>query len=159
MDAFLQDWNHLHPYALPPFLLVRRTLQKVRSERVNRTLVIALAWSGQPRFPLLLEMIIDQPCNLSPTVQEPAAKPTEDNSTTTGRELTTLSHVASVRNSLYTKIRNFSAADIICPSWRKSREHRIPLHGSSGVVGVKNRVRSFFSLCSRNCQLFDIPIQ
>ena len=64
VDAFSQNWNHLYPYAFPPFLLVGRTLQKIRRERVQRAVVIAPTWPRQPWFPLLLEMIIDQPIYL-----------------------------------------------------------------------------------------------
>ena len=59
--------------------------------------------------------------NLSPTVQEPAPKPTGENSSTTGGEPTALSCVASVRNSLQKQGISQEAADI-CSSWRKSTE-------------------------------------
>ena len=60
--------------------------------------------------------------NLSPTVQEPAPKPTGENSSTTGGEPTALSCVASVWNSLQKQGISQEAADIICSSWRKSTE-------------------------------------
>ena len=122
MDAFSQNWNHLYSYAFPPFLLVGRTLQKIQHEGVQRAVVIAPTWPRQPWFLLLLHGDDNRPTNLPPTVQEPTAKPIGDNASSTGGESTTLSCVAGVRDSLQKQGISQEAADIICSSWRKSRE-------------------------------------
>ena len=120
--TYSQRWKHLYLYAFPPFLLVGRTLQKIRREQVQRAVVIAPAWPTQPWFPLLLEMIVDHPIYLpqSKTLLQPP--PIAENSPTTCGELSTSNRVGSVRNSLQKQGISQEAADIICSSWRKSTE-------------------------------------
>ena len=55
VNAFSENWHkYNYIYVFPPFRLLNRVLQKVKSERV-RTLVIAPDWPGQPWYAPLLQ--------------------------------------------------------------------------------------------------------
>ena len=120
VDAFSQNWSRTHPYAFPPFLLVGRTLQKMRRERVVEAVIIAPAWPRQPWFPSTGDD--SRPTDLSPTVERSVTEPIEDNPPSTEGEPSTLGRVEGVRNSLQKQGISGDAADIICSSWRKSTE-------------------------------------
>jgi hypothetical protein len=60
VNAFAISWKDLHGYLFPPFALIPRCLTKITKERSEVVLVCPL-WTGQPWFPLLLEMAIDIP--------------------------------------------------------------------------------------------------
>jgi len=58
VDAFQQDWGQLKGYANPPWCLVGRVLNKVRSQEAQLILV-APVWKGQSWYPVLLGMLRD----------------------------------------------------------------------------------------------------
>ena len=60
VDAFDQKWNHLFPYAFPPFNLIGRVLRKALEEKVTM-IVITPIWMTQPWYPMILDMAIDHP--------------------------------------------------------------------------------------------------
>jgi len=64
VDAFQQDWGQLKGYANPPWCLVGRVLNKVRSQEAQLVLV-APVWRGQSWYPVLLGMLRDFPRLLS----------------------------------------------------------------------------------------------
>ena len=72
-DAFLCPWKE-KCYAFPPFCLIGRCLAKVQREKTNLVL-IAPIWQGQYWYPLLLNMLIDNPI-LLPSTQELLQTPT-----------------------------------------------------------------------------------
>ncbi|XP_071646502.1 uncharacterized protein [Temnothorax longispinosus] len=56
IDAFTINWNKSFFYAFPPFILVTRVLQKIRSEGAEGIVVVP-QWPAQPWFPLFLSML------------------------------------------------------------------------------------------------------
>ena len=46
IDALSIDWNHLHAYAFPPFILIPAVLEKIRQHQC-RTVLIAPFWPQQ----------------------------------------------------------------------------------------------------------------
>ena len=65
VDAFQQDWSQLRGYANPPWCLVGRVLNKVRTQQAQLVLV-APVWRGQSWYPVLLGMLREFPRLLSP---------------------------------------------------------------------------------------------
>ena len=60
VDAFLQDWSKWSCLIHPPVVLLPRILRKIREDQAT-ALLIAPNWSGQPWFPELIQMLVDQP--------------------------------------------------------------------------------------------------
>jgi hypothetical protein len=60
-NALYQPWHREFPYLFPPFCLIGRCLKKLNREGVNQALLVVPLWTGQPWFPLLLEMCRDHP--------------------------------------------------------------------------------------------------
>ena len=60
VDAFSISWSNQKCYAFPPFSLLTRVLAKIRND-VALVLLIALTWSTQPWFPMLLQLAIARP--------------------------------------------------------------------------------------------------
>ena len=59
-DAFTLDWTKSMGYANPPWNLVGRVLTHVRSQQAKVTL-IAPIWRAQVWYPILLEMLVQEP--------------------------------------------------------------------------------------------------
>lgn len=59
-DAFSFNWSNIVFFAFPPFSLIGRCLQKIRSDNAKGILV-APFWPTQPWFPQLLQMLWDHP--------------------------------------------------------------------------------------------------
>ncbi len=59
-DAFTVNWKGLAGYAFPPFNLVPMVLNKVQSDQTEIVL-IAPVWQAQPWWPLLLQLLVQQP--------------------------------------------------------------------------------------------------
>ena len=55
--AFQQKWEHLFPYAFPPFALINRTLSKVNKDQL-RIILVKPIWRTQPWYATLLHMSI-----------------------------------------------------------------------------------------------------
>ena len=72
-DAFLWQWNE-RCYAFPPFCLIGRCLMKVRKEQTDLVL-IAPAWQGQHWYPILLNMLTEEPI-LIPVLRNTLSSPT-----------------------------------------------------------------------------------
>lgn len=60
IDAFSKSWSDLYAYVFPPFSLIGRILQKLRSDG-GMALMIVPRWPTQPWFTVFLEMLIEQP--------------------------------------------------------------------------------------------------
>ena len=65
IDAFSVNWGTYSFYALPPFSLIPRCLQKISQDRAKGILVVPL-WPTQSWFPLVLRLLYNQPWILSP---------------------------------------------------------------------------------------------
>ena len=63
IDALSMDWNHLHAYAFPPFILIPAVLQKIRQQRC-RIVLIAPFWPQQQWFSELLLLLVSAPIRL-----------------------------------------------------------------------------------------------
>ena len=60
IDAFTINWENLKFYAFPPFSLINRMLQKVKTDMAEG-IVIVPKWPTAGWFPVLLSMLIDNP--------------------------------------------------------------------------------------------------
>ena len=63
IDAFAISWTNWLFYAFPPFSLITRVLKKIREDSAEGILVVLL-WETQPRFPLLIKMLVALPLML-----------------------------------------------------------------------------------------------
>nr|ACB38666.1 reverse transcriptase [Daphnia pulex] len=59
-NAFSVNWKGLSGYIFPPFALIFKCIEKIRRERATAVFVCPV-WTGQPWFPLLLELVCDVP--------------------------------------------------------------------------------------------------
>lgn len=60
IDALAIPWNNLYAYAFAPWCLIQQVLLKLRDSSAT-LLLVAPYRPNQPWFPVLLEMLIDQP--------------------------------------------------------------------------------------------------
>ena len=65
VDALSIPWGRLNLYMFPPFTLIPRCLNKLRTEKASG-LLIAPVWSNQVWFPQLLGSLVDIPLLLPP---------------------------------------------------------------------------------------------
>lgn len=66
IDAFTLKWHGILFYAFPPFALISRMLQKIKSEKAIGIIVIPY-WPSQPWFPLFNSMIISEKIVFEPS--------------------------------------------------------------------------------------------
>jgi hypothetical protein len=62
-DAFLLDWSRWTTFIHPPIVLIPHILRQLKQGKAT-SLLIAPHWPGQPWFPDLMEMLIDNPARL-----------------------------------------------------------------------------------------------
>ena len=60
IDALSMDWNHLHAYAFPPFILIPAVLEKICQHQC-RIVLIAPFWPQQQWFSELLLLLVSAP--------------------------------------------------------------------------------------------------
>ena len=60
VDSFTVDWNGFFFYAFPPFSLIGRCLQKIRSDCSTGIMVVPL-WTTQHWMPSLMSLVIERP--------------------------------------------------------------------------------------------------
>lgn len=65
VDAFTIPWNQYFFYAFPPFAIILRVLQKIRSEKSCGIVVVPL-WPAQPWYPLFKSLLISELVILEP---------------------------------------------------------------------------------------------
>lgn len=63
VDAFSQSWTHYCSYIFPPFSLIGRVLQKLKTEGGTATVIVPY-WPTQPWFTTFVDMLIDHPMAL-----------------------------------------------------------------------------------------------
>ena len=63
IDALSMDWNHLHAYAFPPFILIPAVLEKIWQHQC-RIVLIAPFWPQQQWFSELLLLLVPAPIRL-----------------------------------------------------------------------------------------------
>ena len=59
IDALSQDWQGRSMYMFPPFLLLNKVIQKLRTTQTGEVILIAPWWPSQPWFPHLLRLSVD----------------------------------------------------------------------------------------------------
>ena len=64
VDALSQDWQGRSMYMFPPFPLLSKVVQRLRSTQVAEVILIAPWWPSQPWFPLLLRLCVENPLTL-----------------------------------------------------------------------------------------------
>ena len=64
MDAFTISWKDLHPYLFPPFTIIPRILSKIKTDTVDKAIIIVPLWPSQLWFPLLISLIVSFPVRL-----------------------------------------------------------------------------------------------
>ena len=67
VDAFTVSWTDYFFYAFPPFSIILRVLQKIRSDRATGIVVIP-DWPSQPWYPLYHSMLSKGPIKFKPNV-------------------------------------------------------------------------------------------
>lgn len=65
IDAFTLDWGSHKFYAFPPFSLITRCLQKIKSDKAKGIMVFPL-WVSQPWFPLAKSLMVIKPIIFKP---------------------------------------------------------------------------------------------
>ena len=63
-DAFMIPWDGLDAYVFPPFILIRRILDRVLESRNLRMTLVAPCWQQKEWFPDLLSLLVDLPRSL-----------------------------------------------------------------------------------------------
>jgi len=67
VDALSINWTNFKFYAFPPFSLIRpKCVQKINQDKAKGILIIPL-WPTQTWFPLVLQLLYDQPWILKPS--------------------------------------------------------------------------------------------
>ena len=61
VDALSQDWQGRSMYMFPPFPLLSKVVQKLRSTQVAEVILVAPWWPSQPWFPQLLCLCVEHP--------------------------------------------------------------------------------------------------
>ena len=61
MDALSQDWQGRSMYMFPPFPLLNKVMQKLRSTQVVEVILVAPWWPSQSWFPHLLRLCVEHP--------------------------------------------------------------------------------------------------
>ena len=61
VDALFQDWQGRSMYMFPPFPLLNKVIQKLRSTQAAEVVLIAPWWPSQSWFPHLLRLCVDHP--------------------------------------------------------------------------------------------------
>ena len=63
IDALSMDWNRIHAYAFPPFLLIPAVINKIRLSQCKIVLIAPL-WPDRPWFSELLGLLVSPPVSL-----------------------------------------------------------------------------------------------
>ena len=61
VDALSQDWQGRSMYMFPPFPLLSKVMQKLRTTQVAEVILVAPWWQSQPWFPHLLRLCAERP--------------------------------------------------------------------------------------------------
>ena len=109
-DAFSMNWRDIQGCAFPPFALIGRCLQQVRTPNVELLVLVAPVWPAQTWYPLLLHLCTDLPL-LFPTSPKLVMK---DNPTTGWME-TICQHYGTADISEETRDRK-----LLLAAWRKN---------------------------------------
>lgn len=65
VDAFTTSWENLKFYGFPPFCLIHRVLEKIRTEKASGILVVP-NWPSQSWFPSFYDLLIEEPIFFAP---------------------------------------------------------------------------------------------
>lgn len=65
IDAFTFPWSDLNFYAFPPFILILKTLVKIKVDKACGIVVVP-DWPNQPWYPLFTSLLISRPIKFKP---------------------------------------------------------------------------------------------
>lgn len=65
VDAFTTNWQNLKFYGFPPFSLIHKVLEKIRTDKATGILVVP-NWPSQSWFPSFYELLIEKPIFFGP---------------------------------------------------------------------------------------------
>lgn len=68
IDAFTISWHDFFFYAFPPFSLILKVLQKIKTDDATGILVVPY-WPAQPWFPVFMSLSIVEPIIFPPSKQ------------------------------------------------------------------------------------------
>lgn len=66
VDAFTVNWSKFFFYAFPPFCLLLKAVQKIRTDRATGIVVFPM-WPSQPWYPLLMSMVVSEIVSMNPS--------------------------------------------------------------------------------------------
>ena len=75
VDALSQDWQGRSMYMFPPFPLLNKVMQKLRSTQVAEMILVAPWWPSQSWFPHLLRLCVEHPGSPLPSGSSVPAGP------------------------------------------------------------------------------------
>lgn len=128
VDAVTICWSNMSPYIFPPFSLISRILSKIKSDTVEKDIIIVPFWPTQSWFSLLISVIISLPVRL-PRHKDLIVMPTTGETNPLLRKTDFIAAVLS--GNLSEDISN-----IITSSWRKRTNKQYDLCWRNWVFGV-----------------------
>lgn len=66
VDAFTINWSKFFFYAFPPFCLLLKVIQKIRTDKATGIIVFPM-WPSQPWYPLLMSMVVSEIVSMEPS--------------------------------------------------------------------------------------------
>ena len=140
IDALSMDWNHLHAYAFPPFILIPAVLEKIPQHQC-RIVLIAPFWPQQLWFSELLLLLVSAPIRL-PLIPRLLTQ-------SKGRFVHQTSQFSTFTLGSYqnnqSEIRNFhKTLQILSPDQEHLHKKSTMQNGPSSLIGViqKRLIRS-----------------
>ena len=141
IDALSMDWNHLHAYVFPPFILIPAVLEKIRQHQC-RIVLIAPFWPQQQWFSELLLLLVSAPIRL-PLMPRPL---TQSKGRFVHQNLPILDLHAWKLSNNQSELRNFhKTLQILSPDQEKHLHKKSTMqNGPSSLIGViqKRLIRS-----------------
>ena len=133
IDALSMDWNHLHAYAFPPFILIPAVLEKIRQHQC-RIVLIAPFWPQQQWFSELLLLLVSAPIRL-PLIPRPL---TQSKGRFVHQNLPILDLHAWELSNNQSEIRNFhKTLQILSPDQEEHLHKKSMMqNGPSSLIGV-----------------------
>ena len=125
-DAMQQNWGRTFLYALPPFCLISRVLQKIIKDQTEKVILITPTWHTQPWYPQLLRMLSGKPV-LLPKQNNLLKNPLGN------------SHPLMIKGSLRLAAWKISGKDYVCQEYQKQLPHLSQNAGEMVQRGIMSR--------------------
>lgn len=139
VNAFAINWKDLAGYVFPPFTQIFKCLEKIRREKAEVDFICP-TWTGQPWFPVLLELACDVPrmFHQEPSLLLSAIEETHPLLTSDGLHLAAWK--LSGDNFVARDFRHQWSAFSLPETDRELLAHTTP-RGEIGIIGVCEGVR------------------